>query len=264
MSRSSHLLEVLRPYKYGTFTSCLAGALVATSPSAYSWSFLVDVLLFFLSFAVLSYSGLYLLNDVVDLPLDSRHPAKQHRLVASRAISRRQAAAIAALLVLSGSAVGSVLSPTLPVFIGLFTILNVLYSLVLKRIAYVDLIGNTITHPLRVILGICLFGRLSIQHVPIILASAAFYLGTNSIKRHIEIEQNQSEYRPVLEHYSRGVLARLAWSMLPILAILITLAKSPVQLGLIAFVLFFYSFIIVSYWSGLPKLHRFVTHIITR
>lgn len=264
MKWSEIVLGTLRPYKYGTFISCLAGAIVAAPTLILSWLGLAKVVLFFVSFAVLAYSGIYILNDVSDYVSDSRNPAKRRRLVASGSITRTQAILIAIILILLGAALGYKVSPLLPAAIGAFLCINVLYSTVLKHIPYLDLLVNTVTHPLRAVLGILLFGQISAQHIPLILASAAFYLGTNSIKRHLETSRGQFEYRPVLALYNQLFLGCLAWGVVPLMLVLTILSEFPIQFSFVAFALVMYSFIVVSYWSGIPRLHSLVCHMLTR
>lgn len=93
----------------------------------------------FLAFCLAS-SAVYLLNDIVDVEKDRAHPEKRHRPIASGALSIPVAAAaslaaFSGALLLAWAAAGGRITASLVLAYGL---LNVLYSLRLKRIVLVD------------------------------------------------------------------------------------------------------------------------------
>lgn len=66
----------------------------------------------FAVFCLLLYAGIYLLNDLLDLPLDRLHPVKRRRLVASGRVPVRLAWVLALSLVGVGLAASFALSTT--------------------------------------------------------------------------------------------------------------------------------------------------------
>ena len=90
-----------------------------------------------IAFCLLS-GAVYAFNDVLDAESDRQHPTKRHRPVAAGALSRRTAlVAAAALAALALAAAGAVAWP-LAAVAGGYLVNNLLYTLWLKRIAFLD------------------------------------------------------------------------------------------------------------------------------
>jgi len=164
-------IRLMRFHFHVSFATVAAGCfLFAPSPS---WSLLVPLATCWLCFNVLVYGALYTFNDVVDAQEDARHPVKRARPIPSGAVSRTGALLFALVLVGGGLALGHALLPnpsfwTLPGFIGL----NLLYTLVTKRIPHLGLGCVAATHTLRLVLGASLSGNIP---EPAVIAS--FWLG---------------------------------------------------------------------------------------
>lgn len=102
-------------------------------------------------------SGIYLLNDLLDLKSDREHPAKRYRPLASGRISPAQAAIAAAiLLAVAFTGAGLLARPFFNVMLG-YTGLQVVYSLILKRIALLDVFIIASGFVLRAIAGAAVF-----------------------------------------------------------------------------------------------------------
>ena len=98
-------------------------------------------------------SGTYLLNDVVDLPHDGRHPTKQHRPLAAGLIAPRPALAVGAGLAAAGLGAALWLSRAAGLFVLLYLLVTVAYSLVLKRRIFADVIALAVLFTVRVVAG---------------------------------------------------------------------------------------------------------------
>lgn len=190
----------------------------------------------FVAFNLFLYAGIYILNDIVDLPFDRLHPTKRSRPVASGELPVPLAWLLALVLIASGLGVGFVLSPQFGLWECLFLGLNVLYTVALKRVRYVDLAVSTVTYPLRVLLGIVLAGGAPADHLPIIFSAAAFVWTATTLRRHAELTRVGQHARPVLRQYQTRHLFWLA--LLPGLAWPLLLARpcSPVEKGVASFV----------------------------
>jgi 4-hydroxybenzoate polyprenyltransferase len=251
---------IAKPPKYCTFISCLIG-FFASTPIAQVPATLPRLILFFLSFAGLTYTGLYLLNDIADLENDRRHPLKNGRALASGLLTESRAAWLSLALVVAGLALGYLVHPLLPAIEGGFVLLNVAYSWKLKHVPYVDLFVNTITHPLRVVTGILLFGQLAVGQLPVILAPAALFLATGALKRHFEASRGDIETRPVLCHYSEAGLRWVSALMGFVLALLVAIeAGNPLYLGLIAPNVAIYLFSVGGYWRREGRWRNWVVY----
>lgn len=108
----------------------------------------------FVAFSLLA-SAIYLLNDIVDVEADRRHPTKCKRPLAAGEISARQAYAAVPLLMIAAFA-SSVFVPEPRTFLLALTaylVLALLYLFVLKRKLLVDVLGLAALHTLRILAG---------------------------------------------------------------------------------------------------------------
>ncbi len=101
----------------------------------------------------LAASAVYCLNDVVDRRADSLHPVKRLRPVASGAVSPSSALALMAACALASVAVAAAVGHAVLVMIVGYLALNVAYSLVLKRLALVDVIVVAMFYVARIWCG---------------------------------------------------------------------------------------------------------------
>ena len=98
-------------------------------------------------------SGLYLLNDLLDLPADRRHPHKKERMLASGRIRLVHALAMMPILFIVAFAIAWHLSVGLAGVLGLYAALMMGYSLRLKDIPLVDVLVLAGGYALRVAAG---------------------------------------------------------------------------------------------------------------
>jgi 4-hydroxybenzoate polyprenyltransferase len=104
------------------------------------------------AFCLLS-SAVYLLNDLVDIEKDRAHPVKRHRPIASGAIPEGVARAIG--LALAAAGLGAAILLGFPFFAAAvsYLLLNLAYSVALKKIAFVDVACISLGFVLRVVGG---------------------------------------------------------------------------------------------------------------
>jgi 4-hydroxybenzoate polyprenyltransferase len=108
----------------------------------------------FAAFSLLA-SAIYLLNDIVDVEADRRHPTKCKRPLAAGEITPGQA--YAAVPVLIAAAFGlAFLLPKPPLFLmalSAYLVLALAYLFFLKRKLLVDVLGLAALHTLRILAG---------------------------------------------------------------------------------------------------------------
>ncbi|MFO7871609.1 MAG: decaprenyl-phosphate phosphoribosyltransferase [Kiritimatiellia bacterium] len=90
-----------------------------------------------LLFCIVS-SGVYTLNDIADAPSDRNHPEKRFRPVASARLSIAGAWGLALILLAAGCAGAWLLSYRFYVVVSVYVVIQMLYSLYLKRIPMLD------------------------------------------------------------------------------------------------------------------------------
>jgi 4-hydroxybenzoate polyprenyltransferase len=105
-----------------------------------------------LAFCLLS-GAVYAFNDVRDVEQDRLHPTKRHRPIASGALSERAAMIWAGVLATASLAGCLVLSWKLAAFAALYLVQNVLYSIKLKHVAFLDVALIASGFELRVLAG---------------------------------------------------------------------------------------------------------------
>jgi 4-hydroxybenzoate polyprenyltransferase/phosphoserine phosphatase len=98
-------------------------------------------------------SGIYLLNDMLDLPADRAHPQKKSRMLASGRVPLSHALVLMTLLLSSGFALAFALSRGCSLMLGVYCALMVGYSLKWKDIALIDVLILAVGYALRLVLG---------------------------------------------------------------------------------------------------------------
>ena len=161
-----------------------------------------------LLFCALS-SAVYLWNDVVDIEKDRAHPKKRHRPIAAGRLSPTAAKAAAALLALGGLVAGLALDVNFALVGAGYLLLNVAYSLVLKRIVYIDVLAIATMFLLRVVGGAVAISVWMSPYLLVCTGLLASYLGFG--KRAHELAaaadaERASLQRSVLRSYDARVL----------------------------------------------------------
>jgi 4-hydroxybenzoate polyprenyltransferase len=107
----------------------------------------------FVSFCLLA-SAIYILNDLVDLEVDRVHPKKRFRPLASGRISRATAWIWGIVLLLAGGGLAVLLGSRFAQVAAGYLLLNICYTLVLKRVVMVDVLAISIGFVLRAVAGV--------------------------------------------------------------------------------------------------------------
>lgn len=138
----------------------------------------------FLLFSIAA-SGIYIINDLVDLESDRRNSTKRFRPLAAGEIKESQAIFVSFTLILVGFILTFFLIPNLIPILCLYVLLNLLYSLHLKKIPILDVIILAMMFEIRIIAGgISMTIELSTW---LISSSAFFFLSMAFAKRYTEL-----------------------------------------------------------------------------
>ncbi|MBI5038154.1 MAG: UbiA family prenyltransferase [Candidatus Kerfeldbacteria bacterium] len=234
-----HIVDYFRLLKFRhhiTFISVIVGAF-AFAPTP-SHSLLASLFIVYLSFNVLLYGGLYTLNDLSDLDSDREHPRKKNRPLPAGRISVPSAYAFALTFILAGLVIGYVCFGKVILLIYLaFFLINLFYTRVAKKIPYVELLVNSVTHALRFVLGIILVAA----PIPYFLVGAVFLLafGTACVRRILERDSPGWETRRALRHYTSARLKMLQVIALGLIVI-ISLVDYPLHSAWYAVIIVLY------------------------
>ena len=141
----------------------------------------------FLAFGLCA-SATYLVNDLLDLPNDRRHPHKRHRpLAAGRMSLRLGTVLLLAMLPLAFALALGLVGAGFAAVLGLYTVVTLAYSLRLKRVALLDVLLLSGLYTLRLVAGAVATG---VDLSNWLLAISMFlFLGLALVKRCAELEE---------------------------------------------------------------------------
>jgi len=148
-SKFAGVVRVLRPHQW--VKNLIVFLPVITSHRLDFWPLLAA----FGAFAAfcLCASGVYLLNDLMDLDADRQHPTKCNRPFASGRLPLQVGLVLSPLLVLLGGVIASQLSGSLVWLLAVYIVTTTAYSLQLKRVALLDVFILAGLYTLRLIAG---------------------------------------------------------------------------------------------------------------
>jgi 4-hydroxybenzoate polyprenyltransferase len=194
------LLDSMRPQQWVKNLLVLAPLLFAKGLG--DTTKILEALLAFLIFCALS-SGVYLLNDVLDLDKDRKHPIKSKRPIASGRLKVSTAVIVLVVIFLGALTAGFALNSRFGLAGLAYVLLNLGYSFWLKEMVILDVMIIAFGFVLR-----ALAGALAIQVVIspwLILCTIMLSLFLAFCKRRRELEllaDGARDHRPALKEYS--------------------------------------------------------------
>lgn len=135
MSTATAILRTLRPHQW--VKNLFVAAPLVFSQQLFEPTAALRTAAAMLAFCALS-GAVYAFNDVRDVAEDRAHPRKRFRPIAAGELSERNALILAGLLIAGALGVCAVIALELAVVAAGYVVVNLSYSLVLKRIAWVD------------------------------------------------------------------------------------------------------------------------------
>jgi 4-hydroxybenzoate polyprenyltransferase/phosphoserine phosphatase len=138
----------------------------------------------FLAFS-LAASAIYILNDLVDLDADRKHPSKKHRPLAAGTVDITRAMALVPALLVIGFTGALAIAPALAVVLLAYVSLTTAYTFVLKRKMLVDVLALASLYTIRVVGGAA---AISVHMSEWLLAFSMFiFTALALIKRYVEL-----------------------------------------------------------------------------
>ena len=165
----------------------------------------------FIAFGLLASAG-YLVNDLRDAAADREHPVKRLRPIASGALSTPAAVAAAIPLMGAGLAIAVWLGPGFLSVAVFYTVLNLFYSVTLKRQVLLDVFAISVGFVLRAMAGVELLRPLApdTELSPWLLVCTFFgalFLGFAKRRREMANAGEQAaRQRAVLDRYTPELL----------------------------------------------------------
>jgi 4-hydroxybenzoate polyprenyltransferase len=156
-------------------------------------------------------SSVYLINDIMDVEADRKHPKKKSRPIASGALPI-PIAIIAAIVLVSISVIGGYfLSRSFLLILLIYFLINLAYSLKLKHIPLLDVLIIAAGFVLRVAAGVSIIQveRFS-PWLYVVTTVLALFFGLGKRRGELAtIQQNNNEQRKVLDGYTIPLLDQL-------------------------------------------------------
>jgi 4-hydroxybenzoate polyprenyltransferase len=172
-------------------------------------STLLGSLLAFVLFCFAS-SSFYLINDIIDVESDRRHPVKCKRPIAAGLVSIPLAIAIAVILLGTALIIGWWKSPGLGGAIVGYALLQIAYNLQLKHKVIVDVVAISAGFILRALGGAVATGIVLSHWFLLCTAMLALFLGIEKRKAELRLSEIKgSKSRRVLHRYSLPLLSRM-------------------------------------------------------
>jgi 4-hydroxybenzoate polyprenyltransferase len=190
----------LRPYQWVKNTLVFGGLIF--SHSMFHWSAVWQSIEAFMVFCMAS-SSVYLLNDICDLEEDRRHPVKRLRPLAAGALSPTLAAA-AMVVFFGGSLADSFrLRPAFGGVVLTYLVLNIAYSLWLKRVAILDVMIVASGIVFRAIAGAVVIGVVPSPWLILCTMTLALLVGFGKRRHELTLLNEEAQnHRLSLEGYS--------------------------------------------------------------
>lgn len=150
MSRARAIWVTVRPHQW--VKNLFVVAPLVFSKHLFDAAFATRAAIATLAFCALS-GAVYAFNDLRDAELDRAHPIKRHRPIASGALAEQSAMILFAALAGAALIASALLSVPLAGVALAYLVLNLAYSMGLKRVAYLDVTIIAAGFLLRVLAG---------------------------------------------------------------------------------------------------------------
>ena len=153
-------------------------------------------------FCLLS-SSVYILNDILDVESDRKHPLKSSRPIARGDIKISTAISLFIILALISLSLSFWLSPLFALTAVIYFVLNLLYSVYLKHVVIIDVMCIALGFVIRAVAGAVLIGVEISTWLVVCTTLLALFLGFGK-RRHelLLLETQATDHRKSLSEYS--------------------------------------------------------------
>lgn len=165
---------------------------------------LLNLFIAFFCFSFVA-SAIYVINDIRDCDLDRQHEEKRSRPIAAGEITKAQALIIASLITVVAFVgvlwLGHWKITAAFIYLGLYIILNLIYSFGAKRLAIVDILILASGFVIRTIYGASVANIECSSWLLLLIMTLSLYLGIGK-RRNELIKTDNCNTREVLKKYS--------------------------------------------------------------
>ncbi len=194
------IFATLRPQQWVKNFVLFAGLIF--SQNLGSLDMVLKTLAGFALFCLLS-SSAYILNDILDVESDRKHPLKSARPIANREIKISTAVVLFVILVLISLGLSAWLSPLFALTALIYVILNLFYSLHLKHVVIIDVMCIALGFVIRAVAGAVLIGVEISAWLVVCTTLLALFLGFGKRRHELQLLETQATgHRKILSEYS--------------------------------------------------------------
>lgn len=200
MNVARGLLASLRPHQWVKNLLVFGGLIF--SHSLFEWR---NVALSFSAFVIfcLASSAIYLLNDLSDLRADRAHPLKRFRPLAAGLYSQNAARLMMVLLLVVASTMSLLFREKFSIVLGSYVLMNVGYSLGLKRVVILDVMMIALGFVLRAVAGAAIIGVSASPWLVLCTFMLALLMGFGKRRHELNLLQEEAtNHRQTLQGYS--------------------------------------------------------------
>ena len=201
------ILISMRPKQWTKNLILFAG--LVFSQNLLSPYLLLKTIAAFALFSLLS-GSLYMLNDVLDLEEDRKHPLKSKRPIVSGRIGVRASILSVVLLVIASLTLSLLLSTEFFLVAVIYLILNLAYSFLVKRVVILDVLVISFGFVLRAIAGAVVIDVEISTWLLVCTVLLALFLALSK-RRHelVLLEASAESHRKTLSEYSPRLLDQM-------------------------------------------------------
>ena len=201
------LLRAMRPSQWTKNFFLFAG--LVFSQHVFHGPFFFKTVLAFFAFCLLT-SGVYIMNDVIDVKEDRLHPTKRTRPIASGRLTIARALSTACLLVVVSMVLSFILDFDFGMTALIYLLLMVFYSLLFKRVEILDVLVISSGFILRVVAGTLLIGVTISSWLLTCTIFLSLFLALGKRRHELGLVQSGMEgHRSVLQKYNLPFLDQL-------------------------------------------------------
>lgn len=209
------MISLIRPRQW--IKNVFVAAPLFFTPDKVSPSTVFSVLAGIVAFSMAA-SAVYCLNDLRDRDADRSHPVKRTRPLAAAVVKPATAIGLMTALAALGLGVAFWLGPRVFMVIAAYILLNIAYSLYLKRIAIIDVLIVAFGFVLRIEVGSLLIGTEPSAWILIVTGLLALFIAL--AKRRDDVVRDMgAEHRKSLDGYSRQFLDASIMAVLSMLLV---------------------------------------------
>lgn len=180
-------------------------------PAFFSFKFFDEVsiynsLIAFVAFCLCA-SAIYIINDIIDAPLDRMHPSKSKRPIASGKVKPRVALLFALVFIVVGIFILVCLLPRVIFPVVIYVLINLLYSFKLKHIPILDIFIIASGFVIRLFVGALAINTPLSEWIIVMTFLLALFLALAKRRDDVILyEASGEKMRKVIDGYNRQFL----------------------------------------------------------